>query len=69
MFDSCSTRLERLATQHQALIIRLNDRVHGDWFKMPGAGSASDPDYVQVGPWGCPYHHSRMCFEMLERLQ
>jgi mannobiose 2-epimerase len=47
---------------------RFVDRTHGDWFKV------LDHDYVplagrfKAGPWECPYHHSRACFEMLARL-
>jgi cellobiose epimerase len=48
---------------------KIVDRTHGDWFKVlyrdgtPLAGS------YKVGPWECPYHHSRACFEMLDRLE
>ncbi len=48
---------------------RFVDRIHGDWFKVLDAASAPLPDQPKVGPWECPYHHSRMCFEMLARLR
>lgn len=49
------------------------DRVHGEWHaKLSREGvpltEAEDPDAVLVGPWKCPYHNARVCFEMLERL-
>lgn len=49
------------------------DRVHGEWHaKLSRDGipltEAEDPDAVLVGPWKCPYHNARVCFEMLERL-
>lgn len=44
------------------------DRVHGDWFKRLEQNGAPDPASYKAGPWECPYHQSRMCFEMLERL-
>ncbi len=45
------------------------DPVHGDWFKVLDPAGAPLPDQPKVGPWECPYHHSRMCFEMLARLK
>jgi mannobiose 2-epimerase len=41
------------------------DRVYGEWLW----GSNSDGSYrnEKVGPWKCPYHNSRMCFEISAR--
>jgi len=44
------------------------DRTYGDWFKVLNRAGEPYPDQVKVGPWECPYHHSRVCFEMLARL-
>jgi cellobiose epimerase len=49
------------------------DRVHGEWHaKLTREGIAlresEDSDAVLVGPWKCPYHNARVCYEMIERL-
>jgi mannobiose 2-epimerase len=49
------------------------DRVHGEWHaKLTREGvplrEAEDADAVLVGPWKCPYHNARVCYEMLDRL-
>jgi mannobiose 2-epimerase len=44
------------------------DRQYGDWFKVLDRNGSPLPQYFKVGPWECPYHHSRACFEMLARL-
>lgn len=49
------------------------DRVHGEWHaKLSPQGvpylEKDDPDACLVGPWKCPYHNSRVCYEMMERL-
>ncbi|MBE0636072.1 AGE family epimerase/isomerase, partial [Candidatus Bipolaricaulota bacterium] len=44
------------------------DRTHGDWFKRLDLDGTPDPKRHKSGPWECPYHHSRMCLEMLNRL-
>jgi mannobiose 2-epimerase len=46
----------------------LVDRVHGDWFKRLQRDGTPDPTSYKVGPWECPYHQARACFEMLDRL-
>jgi mannobiose 2-epimerase len=45
------------------------DRARGEWFKIVRRDGTPDPGHVKTGPWECPYHHSRACFEMLTRLQ
>jgi mannobiose 2-epimerase len=45
------------------------DHAHGDWFKLLNREGIPDVNHVKVGPWECPYHHSRACFEMLTRLK
>jgi mannobiose 2-epimerase len=44
------------------------DRTHGDWFKRLRRDGTPNLASYKVGPWECPYHHARLCFEMLERL-
>jgi cellobiose epimerase len=44
------------------------DRQHGDWFKTLDPQGVPYSDSNKVSPWDCPYHHSRACFEMIERL-
>jgi mannobiose 2-epimerase len=49
------------------------DRAHGEWYaKLKRNGTPytewEDPDACLVGPWKCPYHNSRLCLEMMERL-
>ena len=52
---------------------RVLDKVHGEWHaKLRPNGTPyteqEDGDACLVGPWKCPYHNSRVCFEMMERL-
>ncbi len=47
---------------------KLVDRTHGDWFKQLNRQGVPYVEHFKVGPWECPYHHSRVCFEMLARL-
>jgi mannobiose 2-epimerase len=44
------------------------DPVHGEWFWLVSQTGAPDAERDKVGPWKCPYHNSRTCFEVMERL-
>jgi mannobiose 2-epimerase len=53
---------------------KLVDRAHGEWHaKLKPDGTAfredEDSDACLAGPWKCPYHNSRVCYEMIERLE
>jgi len=45
------------------------DREGGDWFKALDSYGKPDLTHFKVGPWDCPYHHARMCLEMMHRLE
>ena len=47
---------------------KMIDRTYGDWIKILHRDGTPDPASFKTGPWECPYHHSRACFEMLDRL-
>ena len=48
---------------------KLVDRTNGDWIKRLHRDGTPDNNNYKMGPWECPYHHSRACFEMIERLE
>ena len=60
----------RTAAEHiwEAIDQKFIDRQHGDWFKNLNPQGTPYPDLPKMGPWECPYHHSRACFEMIRRL-
>ena len=44
------------------------DREHGEWFWRVSKAGVPGNGQDKVGPWKCPYHNSRTCFEVMERL-
>ena len=48
---------------------KMVDRKYGDWIKKLHQDGTPDASSYKVGPWECPYHHARACFEMIERLK
>lgn len=47
----------------------LVDPAVGDWRKVLDAAGRLVPGVPRAGPWECPYHHARACFELMDRLQ
>jgi cellobiose epimerase len=48
---------------------RVIDRTYGDWFKRLNPDGSPEEGALKTGPWECPYHHSRACYEMMDRLR
>ncbi len=46
----------------------LVDRRHGEWFWLVRRDGAPGAGFDKAGPWKCPYHNSRACFEAMARL-
>jgi mannobiose 2-epimerase len=44
------------------------DREHGEWFWLVSKLGVPSANRYKVNPWKCPYHNSRTCFEVMERL-
>jgi len=44
------------------------DKVNGEWFRKVTRDRKKIDGMAKVDPWKCPYHNSRMCFEIMERL-
>ncbi len=45
------------------------DHQHGEWFWLVSRAGIPSADKDKVGPWKCPYHNSRACFEVMERVK
>ena len=50
------------------LSTHLIDREHGEWFWAILPDGTPDTANDKAGFWKCPYHNSRMCLELIERL-
>jgi mannobiose 2-epimerase len=48
---------------------RVIDRTHGEWHWGVTRAGAVRPRLPLAGFWKCPYHNSRACFELTERLR
>lgn len=44
------------------------DKIDGEWFYGVTRDGTEVTCDEKVGPWKCPYHNSRMCLEMISRL-
>lgn len=54
---------------------RVIDHDKGEWFAILNNEGVPYPDYPayadsqKIGPWKCPYHNGRTCFEVLKRIK
>jgi mannobiose 2-epimerase len=48
---------------------KLVDRVNGEWFWRILADGSADASEPKVSEWKGPYHNTRMCLEMLRRIE
>jgi mannobiose 2-epimerase len=46
----------------------LIDREYGDWYRYVTRDHRRDPDTPKVSFWKTPYHSSRACMELIDRL-
>jgi mannobiose 2-epimerase len=44
------------------------DRTYGEWLWKVSKSGEPYANGTKVDPWKCPYHNSRACFELLERM-
>jgi mannobiose 2-epimerase len=44
------------------------DHEHGEWFGLVSQTGIPDTEHYKVDTWKCPYHNSRACFEVMERI-
>lgn len=50
------------------ILNNLIDREEGEWYWAVRQDGTLDNDNDKAGFWKCPYHNSRMCLELIERL-
>ena len=60
--------LEKALRCYQYIKDHLVDWEHGEWYWSRRADGTVNRDDDKAGFWKCPYHNSRMCLEIIERL-
>ena len=61
--------LERAGRCWEYIKRNLIDYDHGEWFWSRHADGSLNTTDDKAGFWKCPYHNSRMCLEIIERLR
>lgn len=59
---------ERAEEAFRYIQTQLVDREHGEWYWAILPDGSIDRTNDKAGFWKCPYHNSRMCLELIERL-
>jgi len=59
---------ERAKEAFRYIQTQLVDREHGEWYWAILPDGSIDRTNDKAGFWKCPYHNSRMCLELIERL-
>ena len=67
--QEASINYELAQAAYEFIQNRLLDREHGEWFWSVLTDGTPDLTRDKAGFWKCPYHNSRMCFEIIERLK
>ena len=67
--QEASINYELAQAAYEFIQNRLLDREHGEWFWSVLPDGTPDLTRDKAGFWKCPYHNSRMCFEIIERLK
>ena len=51
------------------IVTNIIDHRMGEWFWRVNSRGQSNPDDEKVGFWKCPYHNTRACIEMINRIE
>lgn len=68
MISGNSLWSDRAANSWKFIRKNLLDPKNGEWYWAVSENGTPDLGNDKAGFWKCPYHNSRMCLEMLERL-
>ena len=61
--------LEKTLKSWQFVNENIVDKVNGEWCWSVSADGKKDTVNDKAGFWKCPYHNSRMCLELIERIK
>ena len=61
--------LEKVLKTWQFVNENIVDKVNGEWFWSVSVDGKKDTANDKAGFWKCPYHNSRMCLELIERIK
>lgn len=59
---------ELACAAYDYILTHLVDKENGEWYWSVLSDGTPDRSDDKAGFWKCPYHNSRMCFELIERL-
>jgi len=71
MYSICKGQKYLQASERAWQYIQNNlvDKTNGEWFWSIKTDGTAEMEEDKAGFWKCPYHNSRMCTEMMQRLE